>query len=182
MRDAHAALSFAAVKVGRLSVVIAACAALGCGAGRSRVAYRIDSVSGLVISSAPAVHEAPEPSVRGEQLVFAYPLFAENHAAAPAELDLVGARAAIVPEGDGEALEPFRATCLEHDPARRTASVAVLARGARVRIDCTIEIPRAQMAKVHNADREIALTVPVRAGEQQETVLFTYLLFAGDVR
>jgi hypothetical protein len=161
---------------------LTACAVVGCGYSRIRTTYVLDRVEGLAISSSPAVYEQLQPRVYDGRLAFDYPLFAENHDASTAELDLVAARAMLMPESDLEKAEPFRAECREHTPGRRSAPVTVLAPGARVRVDCTVEIPRAQMAKVYNADREILLGVPVRAGGQSRLVVFSYALFAGDTR
>lgn len=169
------------MKMGRAAACVALSVLLGCGAERARIAYRIDSLAGLVVSSAPAVYEAPEPIVRGGHVAFVYPILAENHGATAAELELVGARAAFVPEAHDEPLEPFRVTCLEREPSRRTSAVAVLAPRARVRVDCTVELPRDQLHKARNADREIALALPVRAAGQSKIVLLSYLLFSGDV-
>jgi hypothetical protein len=165
-----------------IAACLTACAVVGCGYNRIRTTYVLDRLEGLAISSSPALYEQHQPRVHDDQLVFDYPLFAENHGASGAELDLVAARAMLMPESDMEKGEPFRADCREHTPGRRSAPVTVLAPGARVRVDCTVEIPRAQMAKVHNADREVLLSVPVRAGGQSKLLVFSYALFAGDTR
>jgi hypothetical protein len=79
---------------------IAACVMFGCGYNRIRATYVLDHLEGLAISSSPAIYEQHQPRVHGGQLVFDYSLFAENHAASAAELDLVAARAMLMPESD----------------------------------------------------------------------------------
>jgi hypothetical protein len=165
------------------AIVVMACgthALMGCVASTPRAERTITNVGGVVISNAPAVNEAPEPRAQGERLVFAYGLLAENVGTARAVLDLVSSRAALAQVGQDKPDAEFRITCLEHEPKRRRAPIAVLEPGERTRIDCEVELTEALAAPLASAEREVVLGLPVHTASEHALVYFDYRLFEGD--
>lgn len=154
--------------------------AAGCGAHAPRIERSIHALPGVVITNSLALQAAPRPRARGGRLVLDYPLLAESHGPGRAELFLAAARAALVPEREGEAVESFRIACLAHDAARRAQPVLVLEPGERARVDCQVEIPPEHAARLADADRDLILGLPMRTSSQATIATFGYALRAGD--
>jgi hypothetical protein len=151
-----------------------------CAAQAPRVERVITNAGGVVVSNAPAVNEEPEPRAQGERLVLDYGLFAENVGTTRAVIDLVSARAALAQVGQEAPEAVFRIACRERDAKRRSAPLAVLEPGERTRIDCEIELTKAQSAPLESAERELSLALPVHTATEHVLLYFDYRLLVGD--